>query len=76
MDIEQVGKIEKGLGIFMTPIDPDPDFIQKLGSRLRNAKLVSIEGQPLGGFTTLMVVLAGLIVGMISLILIRWLRRL
>lgn len=74
MDFNQVGKIEKGLGYFMRPVDPDPEFIQKLGVRLRYPKNVTLEGGSQAKPAALLVLLIGLFVGLISLLLLRRLR--
>ncbi len=74
MDFNQIGGIEKELGVFMTPVDPDPDFVQSLGRRLRAPKSVSIEGELLSRPVALFVILFGLVAGIVSVFLLRRLR--
>ncbi len=73
-NFNQVGKIEKGLGFFMRPVEPDPEFVQKLGTRLRVPKNVTLEGGPQAKPAALMLLLAGLVVGILSLLLLRRIR--
>lgn len=74
MNFNRVGGIERGLGHFMTPIDPDPDFVSKLGSRLRHPKSVSLELQSSPRPAAMMVLMAGFILGILSVVLLRRLR--
>jgi hypothetical protein len=74
MDFNQVGKIERGLGFFMRPVDPDPDFVQKLGVRLRNPKNITLEDGSRTKSAALLVLISGLVVGILSLFLLRRLR--
>ncbi len=74
VEFNQVGKIERGLGDYMRPVDPDPDFVQKLGVRLRYPKAVTLETRSLSGPAALLVLLAGLILGIFSVFLLRRLR--
>lgn len=74
VEFNQVGKIERGLGHYMRPMDPDPDFVQKLGVRLRYPKAVTLETGSLTRPAALLVLLAGLIIGMFSIFLLRRLR--
>jgi hypothetical protein len=73
-EFNPVGKIERGLGFFMRPVEPDPDFVQKLGSRLRVPKNVTLEGGAQAKPAALLLLLAGLIVGILSLLLLRRIR--
>ena len=62
--------LEEDLSVYLKPVDPDPDFIRKLGDRLTKPNLVSIEHH----HNTL---LAGILVaaGLASGALLVWLLR-
>lgn len=75
MDFNQVGGIERGLGQFMTPIDPDPDFVKKLGSRLLQPKVVHVEDVSSPRPVAIVVLLAGFVIGVVSVLLLRSLRK-
>lgn len=70
-NFNKTGGIESGLGKFMTPIDPDPEFVQKLGFRLRQPKNVSLELVSSPRPAVMMVLMAGFILGILSVILLR-----
>lgn len=74
VEFNQAGKFERGLGDYLRPVNPDPDFVQNLGIRLRQPKTVSLETGSLTGPATLLILLAGLIAGILSLLLLRKLR--
>ncbi len=74
MDVNSVGGIEKGLDFLMTPVDPDPEFIRNLGVRLRYPKSVTIEADSYAKPTTLLMLLAGMILGIVAIFLLRKLR--
>ena len=76
MDFNKVGGIERGLGYFMTPIDPDPEFIRKLGSRLLQPKVVTMEGGSSPKPVAIVILLAGFIIGIVSFFVLRRVRRL
>jgi len=71
----RVGLIEKGLGALLTPVDPDPKFIQGLETRLRKPSFVSMEGRVCPGPIALLVILMGLVVGLTTVLFLSKLRR-
>ncbi len=74
MDVNNVGGIEKGLDFIMTPVDPDPEFVRNLGVRLRYPKSVTIEADTYAKPTALLLLLAGMIFGIVTVFLLRKLR--
>lgn len=73
-DLHSGWDIEKGLGYLMTPVDPDPDFVRNLGARLRFPKSVTIEAEPITKSTSLLLLVAGMILGIATIFLLRKLR--
>jgi len=71
MTINGIGGIERGLGNLMTPIDPDPDFVRNLGAKLRYPKSVTIEADNHATSTNLLLLLAGMILGIVAIFLLR-----
>jgi len=50
--------IEKDLSVYLKPVDPDPEFVQTLGSRLSRPQAVILERRQDGIVAGVLVVLA------------------
>jgi hypothetical protein len=74
LSLNGIGGIEKGLDNLMTPIDPDPEFVRNLGTKLRFPKSVTIEQYYDTKSTSLFLLIAGMILGIITVFLLRKLR--